>query len=247
MQLYSYICLLFGLAMFISFFTRKLNENIQTTIAITASALVGSLLILTFGSLGWFHVDKLAISIFEQLDFKSFLLNGMLGFLLFAGSLGIKLPLMKEQRREIAVYALLSTLISTFLIGALIYGVAKLCGLEIGFVYCLLFGSLISPTDPIAVLAIIKSLKAPKRLSMHVEGESLFNDGIGLVIFTTIFAVAFGGQAPTLSGITGLFLQEAVGGIVFGLLTGFVAHKFISATDDGSLEILITLTIPTVG
>ncbi len=153
---------------------------------------------------------------------------------------------MKEQRREIAVYALFSTLVS-FLIGALIYGVARLLGLELGFVYCLLFGSLISPTDPIAVLAIIKSLKAPKRLSMHVEGESLFNDGIGLVIFTTIFAVAFGGQEPNLSGITGLFLQEAVGGIVFGLLTGFVAHKFISATDDGSLEILITLTIPTVG
>lgn len=89
MQLYSYICLLFGLAMFISFFTRKLNENIQTTIAITASALVGSLLILTFGSLGWFNVDKLAISIFEQLDFKSFLLNGMLGFLLLPVHLGL--------------------------------------------------------------------------------------------------------------------------------------------------------------
>lgn len=247
MALYSYICLLFGLSMFISFFTRKLNENIQTTIAITASALIGSLLILTFGSLGWFNVEQLAISIFEQLDFKTFLLNGMLGFLLFAGSLGIKLPLMKEQRREIAVYALFSTLTSTFLIGGFIYLVAKLCGLDIDFVYCVLFGSLISPTDPIAVLAIIKSLKAPKRLSMQVEGESLFNDGIGLVIFTTVFAVAFGGQEPTISGVIGLFLQEAVGGILFGLLTGFVAHKFISATDDGSLEILITLTIPTVG
>lgn len=247
MALYFYICLLFGLAIFISFFTRKLNENIQITIAITASALVGSLLILTFGSLGWFNVEQLAISIFEQLDFKSFLLNGMLGFLLFAGSLGIKLPLMKEQRREIAVYALFSTLISTFLIGGLIYIIAKLCGLDIGFVYCVLFGAVISPTDPIAVLAIIKSLKAPKRLSMQVEGESLFNDGIGLVIFTTVFAVAFGGHEPTVSGVMGLFLQEAVGGIAFGLLTGFVAHKFISATDDGSLEILITLTIPTVG
>lgn len=247
MQLYAYICLLFGLAMFISFFTRKLNENIQTTIAITASALVGSLLILTFGSLGWFNVEQFAISLYQQLDFKSFLLNGMLGFLLFAGSLGIKLPLMKEQRREIAVYALFSTLASTFMIGGLIYGIAHLCGLDIGFVYCLLFGALISPTDPIAVLAIIKSLKAPKRLSMHVEGESLFNDGIGLVIFTTVFAVAFGGQAPTIGGITHLFLQEAVGGILFGLVTGYVAHKFISATNDGSLEIMITLTIPTVG
>ncbi|SUB47276.1 sodium/hydrogen exchanger [Pasteurella multocida subsp. septica] len=90
-------------------------------------------------------------------------------------------------------------------------------------------------------------LKAPKRLSMQVEGESLFNDGVGLVIFTTIFAVAFGGHAPTLAGITELFLQEAVGGILFGLVIGFVAHVLISSTDDGSLEILLTLTIPTAG
>lgn len=247
MPLYAYICLLFGLSMFISFFTRKLTDNIQSTIAITASAIIASFLVLTFGSLSWLKVDELAISIVEQIDFKNFLLNGMLGFLLFAGSLGIKLPLMKEQRREIAVYALFSTLASTFLVGGLIYFIAQLCGLNIGFVYCLLFGALISPTDPIAVLAIIKSLKAPKRLSMQVEGESLFNDGIGLVIFTTVFAVAFEGQEATLSGILGLFLQEAVGGILFGLFTGFVAHKFISATDDGSLEILITLTVPTVG
>lgn len=247
MQLYAYICLLFGLSMFISFFTRKLTDNIQSTIAITASAIVASFLVLTFGSLSWLKVDELAISIVEQIDFKSFLLNGMLGFLLFAGSLGIKLPLMKEQRREIAVYALFSTLASTFFVGGLIYVIVMLFGLNIGFVYCLLFGALISPTDPIAVLAIIKSLKAPKRLSMQVEGESLFNDGIGLVIFTTVFAVAFEGQEATLSGILGLFLQEAVGGILFGLFTGFVAHKFISVTDDGSLEILITLTVPTVG
>lgn len=247
MELYAYICLLFGLSMFISFFTRKLTDNIQTTIAITASAIVASFLVLTLGSLSWLKVDELAISIVEQIDFKSFLLNGMLGFLLFAGSLGIKLPLMKEQRREIAVYALFSTLASTFFVGGLIYVIVMLFGLNIGFVYCLLFGALISPTDPIAVLAIIKSLKAPKRLSMQVEGESLFNDGIGLVIFTTVFAVAFEGQEATLSGILGLFLQEAVGGILFGLFTGFVAHKFISVTDDGSLEILITLTVPTVG
>ncbi len=247
MEVYSYICFLFGLAMFINFFTLKINENLQTTIVITASAMVGSLLLWAFSSFGWFNLDRLAISIIEKLDFQHFLLNGMLGFLLFAGSLGIKLPLMKEQRREIAVYALFSTLASTFIIGFLFYGVTILLGLNIDFIYCLLFGSLISPTDPIAVLAIIKNLKAPKRMSMQVEGESLFNDGIGLVIFTTIFAVAFEGQSPTVGGVLGLFLQEAVGGILFGLLTGFVAHRFISATDDGSLEILITLTVPTVG
>ncbi|ABR73964.1 sodium:proton antiporter [Actinobacillus succinogenes] len=247
MEIYSYICFLFGLAMFINFFTLKINENLQSTIIITASAMVGSLLLWVLSAFGWFKLDQLAISIMEKLDFQHFLLDGMLGFLLFAGSLGIKLPLMKEQRREIAVYALFSTFASTFIIGFLIYAIANLLGLNIDFIYCLLFGALISPTDPIAVLAIIKNLKAPKRMSMQVEGESLFNDGIGLVIFTTIFAVAFEGRSPTFGGVLGLFLQEAVGGILFGLLTGFVAHSFISATDDGSLEILITLTIPTVG
>ena len=97
------------------------------------------------------------------------------------------------------------------------------------------------------MLAIIKNLRAPKRLSMQVEGESLFNDGVGLVIFTTIFAVAFGGQEPTFGGIMSLFLQEAIGGIFYGLVLGLVAHWLISSTDDGSLEILLTLTIPTAG
>ena len=140
-----------------------------------------------------------------------------------------------------------STLASTFFIGFLLYGVALLFGWHIDLIYCILFGALISPDDPIAVLAIIKNLKAPKRLSMQVEGESLFNDGIGLVIFTTVFAVAFGGHEPTASSILHLFFKEALGGIAFGLVLGLFAHYLISATDDGSLEILLTLIVPTAG
>ncbi|HDR1435980.1 TPA: sodium:proton antiporter, partial [Pasteurella multocida] len=236
-----------AISIFIGFVTRKLSDKIQYTIAITATSIIVSVLFLIFGHLSWFKLDIIATQVMEQLDFKSFLLNGILGFLLFAGALGIKLPVLKNQKWEITVFALFSTLASTFIIGVLLYGVAYLIGLPIDLIYCILFGALISPTDPIAVLAIIKNLKAPKRLSMQVEGESLFNDGVGLVIFTTIFAVAFGGHAPTLAGITELFLQEAVGGILFGLVIGFVAHLLISSTDDGSLEILLTLTIPTAG
>ncbi|HBO37169.1 MAG TPA: sodium:proton antiporter, partial [Pasteurellaceae bacterium] len=137
---------------------------------------------------------------------------------------------------------------STFIVGLLIYAVAHfLIGLQIDLVYCILFGALISPTDPIAVLAIIKNLRAPKRLSMQVEGESLFNDGVGLVIFITVFTIAFSGQEPTFIGVLSLFLHEAIGGIVFGFVLGLVAHWLISSTDDGSLEILLTLTIPTAG
>ncbi|HDR1331810.1 TPA: sodium:proton antiporter, partial [Pasteurella multocida] len=236
-----------AISIFIGFVTRKLSDKIQYTIAITATSIIVSVLFLIFGHLSWFKLDIIATQVMEQLDFKSFLLNGILGFLLFAGALGIKLPVLKNQKWEITVFALFSTLASTFIIGVLLYSVTYLIGLPIDLIYCILFGALISPTDPIAVLAIIKNLKAPKRLSMQVEGESLFNDGVGLVIFTTIFAVAFGGHAPTLAGITELFLQEAVGGILFGLVIGFVAHLLISSTDDGSLEILLTLTIPTAG
>ncbi|HII3830010.1 TPA: cation:proton antiporter [Pasteurella multocida] len=247
MNIYTYICFLSAISIFIGFATRKLSDKIQYTIAITATSIIVSVLFLIFGHLSWFKLDIIATQVMEQLDFKSFLLNGILGFLLFAGALGIKLPVLKNQKWEITVFALFSTLASTFIIGVLLYSVAYLIGLPIDLIYCILFGALISPTDPIAVLAIIKNLKAPKRLSMQVEGESLFNDGVGLVIFTTIFAVAFGGHAPTLAGITELFLQEAVGGILFGLVIGFVAHLLISSTDDGSLEILLTLTIPTAG
>lgn len=247
MSIYSYICFLSALSILLGFITSKINDKIQSTIAITASAMVGSLILIVLGYLNWFNLDSIAKVVMEELDFKSFLLNGILGFLLFAGALGIKLPIMKDQKWEIATFSLFSTLASSFIVGGLIYLGANLIGLSLDFIYCMLFGALISPTDPIAVLAIIKNLKAPKRLSMQVEGESLFNDGVGLVIFITIFTVAFGGQEPTISGILGLFFHEAIGGILFGLVLGFVAHLLISNTDDGSLEILLTLTIPTAG
>ncbi|MFU2048001.1 cation:proton antiporter [Avibacterium gallinarum] len=247
MNVYTYICFLSAISILIGFVTQKINDKIQYTIAITATSMIASLVLLIMGHFNFLHVDLLAKGVMEQIDFKSFLLNGILGFLLFAGALGIKLPVMKSQKCEITILALFSTFASTFLIGSTFYLLTLALGWEVDFIYCMLFGALISPTDPIAVLAIIKNLKAPKKLSMKVEGESLFNDGVGLVIFTTIFAVAFGGKQPTLADVSELFLMEAGGGLLFGLILGLVAHFLISATDDGSLEILLTLTIPTAG
>ncbi|OOF62124.1 sodium:proton antiporter [Rodentibacter sp. Ppn85] len=247
MNIYTYLCFLATIAILISFITQKINDNIQYTIAITATSMLGSLILVLLGYLNWFNLDQIAIKVVERIDFKDFLLNGILGFLLFAGALGIKLPVLKNQKWEITTFALFSTFSSTFFIGFMLYGISQLFGWHIDLIYCILFGALISPDDPIAVLAIIKNLKAPKRLAMQVEGESLFNDGIGLVIFTTVFAVAFGGQEPTTGGVLQLFFKEALGGIVFGFVIGLLAHYLISATDDGSLEILLTLTIPTAG
>ncbi|AOF52232.1 sodium:proton antiporter [Rodentibacter caecimuris] len=247
MNIYTYLCFLAAIAILISFITRKINDNIQYTIAITATSMLGSLILVLLGYLNWFNLDEIATKVVERIDFKDFLLNGILGFLLFAGALGIKLPVLKNQKWEITTFALFSTFASTFFIGFMLYAISQLFGWHIDLIYCILFGALISPDDPIAVLAIIKNLKAPKRLAMQVEGESLFNDGIGLVIFTTVFAVAFGGQEPTAGGVLHLFFKEALGGIAFGFAIGLLAHYLISATDDGSLEILLTLTIPTAG
>lgn len=247
MGIYAYICFLSAFSILLGFVTSKISDKVQSTIAITAAAMVSSLIVLLFGAFGWFNIDTVAKEVMEQIDFKSFLLNGILGFLLFAGSLGIKLPLLKDQKWEIATFALFSTIASTFFIGSMIYGFCHLIGLPIDFIYCVLFGSLISPNDPIAVIAIIKNLRAPKRIAMQVEGESLFNDGVGLVVFVTLLAVAFGGQEASFSGIMGLFLHEAIGGILFGFVLGFIAHILIANTEDGSLEILLTLTIPTAG
>ncbi|MDY4280489.1 MAG: sodium:proton antiporter [[Pasteurella] mairii] len=247
MNIYTYICFLSAISILICFVTHKVSDRIQYTIAVTATSMVFSIILILFGWMGWFKLDTIARSVMEQIDFKEFLLNGILGFLLFGGALGIKLPVLKSQKYEISVLSIFSTFASTLLIGFFIYGFSTLFGFHIDLVYCILFGALISPTDPIAVLAIIKNLKAPKKLAIKVEGESLFNDGVGLVIFTTVFAVAFNGGEPTFGDAAKIFLTEAIGGIIFGAILGLIAHYLISATDDGSLEILLTLTVPTAG
>ncbi len=178
---------------------------------------------------------------------KIFLLKGILGFLLFAGGLGIKLQNLKDQKWEITVLALGATLFSTFFIGFVLWAICNVIGVNLELIYCLLFGALISPTDPIAVLAIVKKMNAPQRISTQIEGESLFNDGFGLVIFVTLFTIAFGHETPTVGSVTALFFQEAIGGIAYGFILGLVFHYLISSTNDHSMELLLTIGIPTAG
>ncbi len=246
MSVYYTLCFLAALAILIAF-ANQYVVKIQTTIAITAGSMLISALMVLFGKLGWFNLEPLAIETMKSIDFQNFLLKGILGFLLFAGGIGINLKALRSQKWEITILAIFSTLLSTFLIGYGFWFIAKLLGWELPLVYCLLFGALITPTDPIAVLAIVKKMQAPPQIAIQIEGESLFNDGTGLVIFATVFAVAFGGVEPTFGSVAGLFLHEALGGILFGAVLGLIAHVMISATDDGSLELLLTLCIPTAG
>lgn len=246
MSVYNTLCFLAAAAMLIAFFNSKIGK-MQTTIAITAGSMMLSLGIIIAGQNDWFNLREVATETLTDINFEDFLLKGILGFLLFAGGLGIKLQNLKDQKWEITVLALGATLFSTFFIGFVLWAICNVIGVNLELIYCLLFGALISPTDPIAVLAIVKKMNAPQRISTQIEGESLFNDGFGLVIFVTLFTIAFGHETPTVGSVTALFFQEAIGGIAYGFILGLVFHYLISSTNDHSMELLLTIGIPTAG
>lgn len=177
-----------------------------------------------------------------QIDFESILLDIMLSFLLFAGALHTNFEQLKVQRGPVLVFATFGVLVSTFLVGILMYFLLQFIGLEVNFIYCLLFGALISPTDPIAVLGILKKANAPKILETKIVGESLFNDGVGVVVFLTIFAIAkVPDSSIVVTDIATLFIQEVGGGIALGLLLGYITFKLLKSIDDYEVEVIITI------
>jgi CPA1 family monovalent cation:H+ antiporter len=181
-------------------------------------------------------------------DFKTLLLDGILSFLLFAGALHVNLGALAKEKKSILLFATLGVLISTFLVGGLIFFGAQLIGLELPFLHALLFGALISPTDPIAVMAILKEANISKSLGIKIEGESLFNDGIGVVVFSGILLIATAtGEHSTAeigAEIGTLFLEEAVGGLLYGVAIGFLGLKCIQTLKENpQLAVMITLAV----
>lgn len=186
--------------------------------------------------------------IISQIDFKYLLLDVMLSFLLFAGALHTNFEQLKIQRWPILAFSTMGVLVSTFLVGTIMFYILPLFGLQVDFIYCLLFGSLISPTDPIAVLGILKQAGAPKKLETKIVGESLFNDGVGVVVFLTIFQIASSGMdAITPLEIAELFGVEVIGGIVLGLLIGWITYRLMRSIDDYDIEVIITLAAVMMG
>jgi CPA1 family monovalent cation:H+ antiporter len=178
----------------------------------------------------------------SNIDFETLLLDVMLSFLLFAGALHTNFNQLKVQRWPILVFATFGVLISTFLVGISMFYILGWMGFGVPFIYCLLFGALISPTDPIAVLGILKKAGAPKKLETKIVGESLFNDGVGVVVFLTIFAIAKKPDAAiAFSEIGTLFFQEVIGGIVLGGLLGWVTYRMMKSIDNYEIEVIITI------
>lgn len=177
----------------------------------------------------------------SQIDFKVVLLDIMLSFLLFAGALHTNFQQLKIQRKPILIFATLGTLVSTFLVGFFVFYILKFLNFDVDFIYCLLFGALISPTDPIAVLGILKKVGAPKKLETKIVGESLFNDGVGVVIFLTIYQIAKGSSEVSVAHVAELFFVEVIGGIVLGLAIGWLTYRLLKSINDYAIEVIITI------
>jgi CPA1 family monovalent cation:H+ antiporter len=223
--------------------------KLPTTIGLMLISILMSLGMVILGHFGRIGLDieQQWINIIKNIDFNKTLMLGMLSFLLFAGALHVDLNELMKQKWAVLIYATIGVILSTFLVGTLVYIVSGYLRLNLEFIYCLLFGALISPTDPISVLGILKEAGVPKSLKVKIAGESLFNDGIGVVVFITIWEIAFGGHDVSTGSVTSLFIEETLGGIAIGLLTGWIAYKLLKSIDNYQVEILITLALVTGG
>ncbi len=241
MSFFEIIATLITLSALFSYVNFKLFK-LPPTIGLMAIALALSLCLNVSGTI-WPEIISGSRIFLEQINFNDTLLHGMLSFLLFAGALHINISELAEQKIVITVLAIIGTLISTAIVGLLIYWLLILINIQISFIYCLLFGALISPTDPIAVMGILKTLGTPKNLEMKIAGESLFNDGIGVVLFLGILEVVSSPHELSISHLLILFITEAIGGALFGLVTGYIAYQLLKSIDNYQVEILISLAL----
>ncbi|MFB3071200.1 MAG: cation:proton antiporter [Nitrospirales bacterium] len=245
MELFDILAILLSLTAGFAYLNHRFI-GLPVTIGVMVIALLASLLLQMIDLLG-FHLGEYAAHWLVTIDFNKTLLHGMLSYLLFAGALHVNLGDLQDQKWTIGLLATVGTVISTFLVGTITWWVLSLLDVPLPFIMCLVFGALISPTDPIAVLGILKNAGAPKRLEVKITGESLFNDGVGVVIFLLIVEVATETHEPTMGHIVGLFAQEAIGGGIFGLALGALAYWLLKSIDQYQVEVIITLALVTGG
>mgnify|MGYP001277648892 FL=1 len=218
---------------------------------------IGIVVIALLASLGAIAIDAIfpALALQEavrpilaNIDFHDVLMKGMLSFLLFAGALHVNLGDLMSRKWAIGTMATVGVLMSTFMVGFAVWGISLLLGIDIPLTYCLVFGALIAPTDPVAVLGILKTVKVPESLEAKIAGESLFNDGVGVVVFIIMVAIAtggggHGGDSVGALDIIRLFAQEALGGAALGLAFGYIAYLALKSINEHNLEVLITLAL----
>lgn len=242
MELLNIIAIIITLAAVFSYVNHRYLK-LPTTIGVMVIALFVSLILILVDKLGWGQFDQNARMLLENIDFSDTLLHGMLSFLLFAGALHVNINDLAKQKWIITSLASLGVIFSTFLIGVFTWLILGVLNIDIRLIYCLLFGALISPTDPIAVLGLLKTAGIPKSLETKITGEALFNDGIGVVIFLVLLDIARGGHDISGSHILLLFAIETVGGVIYGLAIGALAYWMLKSVDNYQVEVLMTLAL----
>jgi CPA1 family monovalent cation:H+ antiporter len=215
--------------------------GLPTTIGVMAIALVLSLLMVLLDQAGLHHLRDYEVRVLASIDFSDVLMQGMLSFLLFAGALHIDVSELRSWRWQIGVLALVGTTMSALLVGTALWYVLPWFHLQLPLAHCMVFGALISPTDPVAVLSILKSAGAPKSVEVVISGESLFNDGVGVVLFALAASMLERPDVASVSQAGLLLLREAGGGMAFGLALAFLTFWLLRSIDSYQVEVLITI------
>ncbi len=245
-SIFTIISLLIFLAALFGYVNSKFLK-LTPTIGLMLQALVVSLIIIGLEHTGLPGIATVRSAVAE-IDFNEVIFNGILSFLLFAGALQINLTSLREVRMQVLSLATIGVIGSTIIIGFGVYGLFRLTGIDVPLTYSLLFGALISPTDPIAVLPIMRQAKVSRNMEHVISGESLFNDGFGVVVFVILLQLVTGeGHLPLAAEAGILFAEEALGGFVFGLALGYFGYRVVRTIDDYPVEILITLALVTAG
>ena len=241
MNALNIIALLVTMAALFSYVNYRYIQ-LPTVIGIMLIALMMSLVFIGVNQLGWQDFYSPTEKLLRSINFHDALMNGMLSFLLFAGALHVNINDLAKQKGIITLLATVGVVFTTFIVGGLSWLIFHAFNIDIPLIYCLLFGALIAPTDPIAVMAILKSAGTPKTLETKIAGESLFNDGIAVVVFVALLAVATGAEASTAS-VSLLFVQEAIGGAVYGFVIGYAAFYLLKSVNNYQVEALLTLAL----
>lgn len=217
--------------------------GLPTTIGVLVISMLVSLFISVVSILGYTQLQTYSQHFLQSVDFNATLLHGMLSFLLFAGAMHVNLHELRKQKWIILSLATIGVCLSTFLVATATYYLMAALSCELSYLHCLLFGALISPTDPIAVMATVKRLGVSKELETSIAGESLFNDGVGVVVFTVLILLLNSPEEITVASVGLIFLEEAIGGIVFGVVLGGVGYYLINSIDNYKVEVLLTLAL----
>lgn len=241
MKLFDTFSILIVLAASFAYINHRFIK-LPSTIGLMLLSLLSSVALIIIGIISPSFLNEAKV-ILANFDFTELLMGSMLSFLLFAGAIHVKLDELRKVFWSVTLFSTLGVIIATFVIGGAMYFILPLFQIEMPFLYCLLFGSLIAPTDPIGVLGVLKEAKVPKDLEMKITGESLFNDGVGVVVFLTILEIAQKPVSPTWIDVSRLFVLEAFGGILFGLLVGYAGFWLMRSIDNYAVEILITLAM----